>query len=307
MPARASTSPRAPLRRRARHSAGDLVLIGGGEDKTHERVILRTVAERVANRTLVVCTLATIEPELAWQQYDRVFADLGVARRAHLSIGDSSDDGDEHVAALADVGAVFFTGGDQLRLTSMLGGTRTAARLRALHREGATIAGTSAGASAISDAMLVGVAGDRSHKLGDLLRMAPGLGFMRDVIIDQHFGQRGRVARLLGAVAQNPSHLGLGIDEDTACVVSHRRLSVIGSGAVYVIDGHGATRTNVSEADEQRTMSISDVRLHVFSRGDRFDLARRRPVGEAATPTPRAARLQITAEARATSRKSRSS
>jgi cyanophycinase len=303
------------MSRRTRRTAGDLVLIGGGEDKVGARAILRAVAERAGERALVVCTLATTEPELAWQQYDRVFAELGVARRAHLTIDEAQDDGDapavdgyaeraggtdvERAALdgrdmpLDAVGVVFFTGGDQMRLTSMLGGTDTLARLRALHRAGITIAGTSAGASAISDAMLIGGASDHSHKIGDLLRMAPGLGFMREVIVDQHFGQRGRVARLLAAVAQNPSHLGIGIDEDTACVVAHRCLSVIGSGAVYVIDGHGATRTNVSEAAAQRTMSISDVRLHVFSHGDRFDLVRRRPLGEAAA-TPRAARLHVT-------------
>jgi cyanophycinase len=278
---------------RERRRPGDLVLIGGGEDKLAERHVLRAVAERVGDRTLLICTLATMEPDVAWRQYDAIFDDLGVVRRAHLTIDSEVDDADDGAGGLDDVGAVFFTGGDQLRLTSMLGGSTTAARLLSLHRAGTTIAGTSAGASAVSDIMLIGVAGDQSHKLGDLLRMAPGLGFIRDVIVDQHFAQRGRVARLLGAVAQNPSHLGIGIDEDTACIVESRRLAVIGSGAVFVIDGHGATRTNVSETDEQRTMSICDVRLHVLCRGDGFDLETRRPLGDAAAGTPCAARLHV--------------
>jgi cyanophycinase len=276
---------------------GDLVLIGGAEDKVAERHILRAVAERVgANKTLVVCTLATSQPDRAWQEYDRIFTELGVRRRAHLTIGPRDGEGAdaEHEAiGLELAGAVFFTGGDQLRLTSMLAGTATGARLLCLHRQGVTIAGTSAGASVVSDTMLVGMSRDRSHKLGDLLRMAPGLGFIRDVIVDQHFAQRGRIGRLLGAVAQNPGHLGLGIDEDTACVVSRGRLSVIGAGALYVIDAHAATQTNVSEDDDQRVVAISDVRLHVLARGDRFDLTTRRPCTDVAGGSPRAARLQM--------------
>jgi cyanophycinase len=257
--------------------SGDLLLIGGREDKLAEREVLRAVADRVGDGTLVICTLATREPDPAWQEYARVFAELGVARRAHLTIGRDGEDAEHETAGLDRASVVFFTGGDQLRLTSMLAGTATGARLLALHRQGVTIAGTSAGASVVSDAMLVGVAG-RSHKLGDLLRMAPGLGFIRDVIVDQHFAQRGRIARLLGAVAQNPGHLGLGIDEDTACVIAGDRLSIIGAGALYVVDAHGATQTNVSEGDDQRVVTISDVRLHVLARGDAFDLATRRPL-----------------------------
>ncbi len=249
---------------RDRQRAGDLVLIGGGEDKVAERHVLRAVADRAGDRTLVVCTLATAEPESAWEQYDKIFAELGVARRAHLTIGTDVAEPSHAPGRLDDVGAVFFTGGDQLRLTSMLGGTAAAARLLALHRAGTTIAGTSAGASAASDVMLIGPLRERSHKLGDLLRMAPGLGFIRDVLVDQHFAERGRVARLLAAVAQNPSHLGIGIDEDTACIIrARRRLSVVGSGAVYVIDGHGATRTNVSESDV--TFQHSGIRSLEFT------------------------------------------
>jgi cyanophycinase len=107
--------------------------------------------------------------------------------------------------------------------------------------------------------------------------MAPGLGLIRDVIIDQHFAERGRFGRLLGAVAHNPRVLGLGVDEDTAAVVEGRELRVIGSGAVYVVDGEHVSHSNVAEARPERALSMHDVRVHVLAAGDGFDLDKRRP------------------------------
>jgi len=112
--------------------------------------------------------------------------------------------------------------------------------------------------------------------------MAPGLGLIRDVIIDQHFAERGRIGRLLGAVAHSPRVLGIGIDEDTAIVVSGESFRVIGSGAVYVVDGDDVTRSNIAEGGQERALSIYDVRLHVLSAGDSFDMRTRRPHAEAA-------------------------
>lgn len=130
---------------------------------------------------------------------------------------------------------VFFTGGDQLRITSQLGDTPVE-KVRAIHAAGGVIAGTSAGASAMSDTMLVQGSSRETHRIGDL-HLAPGFGLVRDVIIDQHFAERGRIGRLLGAIPQNPREPGLGIDEDTAAVLEGNRFQVIGSGGVYVVDG----------------------------------------------------------------------
>jgi cyanophycinase len=117
-------------------------------------------------------------------------------------------------------GAIFFTGGDQLQLTSQLGGTPHCDHIQAFYyQRGGVIAGTSAGASVICETMLVSGNGEDSLKIGDTLRMAPGLGFVKDMIIDQHFAERGRIGRLLTAVAQNPRLLGVGIDEDMAILV----------------------------------------------------------------------------------------
>jgi cyanophycinase len=128
----------------------------------------------------------------------------------------------------------------------------------------------------MSETMLVKGTSGESHKIGDL-HMAPGLGFVRDVIIDQHFAERGRFGRLFGAVAHNPRELGIGIDEDTALVLQGDRFQVIGSGCVYVVDGAGVTHSNIAEARPDRALSMYDVRLHVLSSGDAFDIVRRRP------------------------------
>ncbi|HZG67828.1 MAG TPA: cyanophycinase, partial [Herpetosiphonaceae bacterium] len=173
---------------------------------------------------------------------------------------------------------VFFSGGDQLRISSQIGDTPIELRVREIHESGGVIAGTSAGASMMSETMLVKGTSGESHKIGDL-HMAPGLGLVRNVIIDQHFAERGRFGRLFGAVAHNPRELGIGIDEDTALVLQDSHFEVVGNGCVYVADGTGVTRSNIAEARPERALSMYDVRLHVLSSGDTFDLAKRRPAG----------------------------
>jgi cyanophycinase len=256
--------------------AGSVIMIGGREDKSGECRVLNEVAVHVGAGSLVIATAASREAVQQWLEYDRVFADLGVRRRVHLDFGDRESACDGALRTLDDASVIFFTGGDQLRITAKLGGTPTCDRITALHRDGATIAGTSAGASVMAETMLVGGPGD-THRVGAALHMAPGLGFVRNVIVDQHFAQRGRIGRLLATVAQNPKSLGIGIDEDTACVMRDGEFRVLGCGAVYVVDGHDLTGSNISEADADRVMSVFDMRLHVLSDGDRFDLERRRP------------------------------
>jgi cyanophycinase len=138
--------------------------------------------------------------------------------------------------------------------------------------------------------MLVTGGDEQSHTVGGSVKMAPGLGLIGGVIIDQHFMERGRVGRLLGAVAQNPKNLGVGIDEQTAIVVERgNSFYVLGSGAVYVIDGSEVTYSNIGDEAINKTLSIYDVRLHMLSQGDRFDLIKRRPAqlkGRAAEKLP---------------------
>jgi cyanophycinase len=257
---------------------GPLIIIGGHEDKEHDRVILKLVAERVKNGKLVIATVASHQPEGYFESYQKAFGALAVHNLVELYVNERAETHEEDVKRiLQDAAGVFFTGGDQLRISSQIGDTPVERLVRELHERGGVVAGTSAGASVMSDTMLVKGTSSESHRIGDL-HMAPGLGLIRDVIIDQHFAERGRIGRLLGAVAQNPRVLGIGIDEDTAAIVEAEQFTVAGSGAVYIVDGGGVTHSNIAEARPERTLSMYDVRMHVLSAGDRFDLATRRPI-----------------------------
>jgi cyanophycinase len=258
---------------------GTLIIIGGHEDRDPEgdRKILREVARHVRGGKLVLATVASHKPEGYYDDYERAFADLDIGELVELYVQDRTEARDqEKLRVIDDAAAIFFSGGDQLRITSQIGDTGIEAKVRALYERGGLIAGTSAGASVMSDTMLVKGTSSETHRIGDL-HMAPGLGLIRDVIIDQHFAERGRFGRLLGAVAHNPRVLGLGIDEDTAAIVEGDEFEVIGSGAVYVVDGESVTHSNVAEARPERVLSMHDVRVHVLETGDRFCLRDRRP------------------------------
>ena len=258
--------------------AGTLVIIGGGEDKVEERSILREVA-KLAHGKLVLATVASEEPDGYYDEYRDCFEQLGIKELRHLYIADRAESTNEEKLKLLDgVDGVFFTGGDQLRISSQIGDTAFETRIHEIYNAGGVIAGTSAGASVMSEIMLIRGSNSESHRVGDI-HMAAGLKLMRNVIIDQHFAERGRIGRLLGAVAINPRILGIGIDEDTAIVVRGGEFYVLGSGAVYVIDGSHVNCSNITESDSdsKRTLSIYDVRLHVMSKGDKFDMSTRQP------------------------------
>ena len=262
-----------------RSRPGTLIAIGGREDKENGRLILREVAARAGTGKLVVATFASDVPDEQWYTYKHTFAALGVKNTVQLDYKRREDAvSNPKLDILDDAAAVFFTGGDQLKLTSKIAGTETLRRILELYRSGVTIAGTSAGAAALSKTMLVGGRALETHKVASAFFTATGLGLLRDVIIDQHFAQRTRVGRLLGVVAENPGMLGIGIDEDTAVLFDRdKSFEVIGSGAVYVIDGSGITYTNVSEQALERTMALFNVKLHVLKAGNAFDLAARTP------------------------------
>jgi cyanophycinase len=264
---------------RPQEPKGTLVIIGGHEDKEGDCTILKEVARHLPNRRLVVTTVASHEPEGYFESYRRAFARLGVQDVSELYIDNRAESIDSpKLRELDGIDGIFFSGGDQLRISSQIGDTPFETRIQTLFRNGGVVAGTSAGASAMGETMLIRGPSAESHRIGEL-HLAPGLGLLPDVIIDQHFAERGRIGRLLGAVALNPRILGIGIDEDTAIVVRGRHCRVIGSGAVYVIDGAGITRSNVAEAEERRALSMFDVRLHVLGSGDAFDLGKRQPIG----------------------------
>jgi cyanophycinase len=251
--------------------------IGGHEDRTGEMLVLRKFAELLPSKRVVVATLASAVADEMWADYRRTFSELGL-EPVHLKMDrriDAVEDPPVHL--LEGAGGIFFTGGDQIAITTKIGGTGLSKRIFEMYKTGVVIAGTSAGASVLSETMVVAGNAEESHKLGSALLLAPGLGFLRGVVIDQHFAQRGRISRLIGIIGQNPHSLGVGIDENTAIVFHDGRFDVIGAGAVYVIDGHPITYTNLSEEDRDRTMSVFDLRLHVLSQGDCFLLDERKP------------------------------
>src|SRR3954469_6356638 len=262
---------------------GSLIIVGGHEEKGHDspRPILEEVAARAKRRKggLVVLTVASQLPEEMAADYRSVFRELGVRDVDVVDIRSRDDACDDaSVAKVRDASVVFFTGGDQLRITSQVGDSPTFQCLNEIYRRGATIAGTSAGAAAMSETMLISGAGDESAEIS-ALGMAPGLGFISGVVVDSHFAERGRFGRLLGAVAQNPRNIGLGIDEDTAILVEQdERFRVLGSGAVYVVDGTGVSYSSLSERRPEGVLSIYDVKVHVLGDGDTYDLTQRCPI-----------------------------
>jgi cyanophycinase len=256
-----------------------LIVIGGREDKIGDALILREVARHVGTGKIVVTDVASSDPDGLFEEYEEVFHKLGIRNVAHLKVHSREDASDPAVLKVLDgANAVFFTGGDQLKITSQIGGTPVFDRMREIYHGGGVIAGTSAGASVVCGTMLTAGSGQTSPRLGESVQMAPGLGFIRDVIIDQHFAERGRMGRLLAAVAQNPRTLGLGIDENTAVVIDNgETFYVVGAGAVYAVDGRYISYSNVTESAAERTLAAYDIKLHVLTEGDSFDLMARRP------------------------------
>jgi cyanophycinase len=274
----------------SKNRRGSLILIGGREEKENgrERLILAEVARRAAvgGGRLVIVTVATRFHEEAAEEYGGVFADLGVPEIEVLGVRSRRDAYDETmVERVAGAAVIFFAGGDQLRITSQMGNSPVFRRMQRLYEaEGATIVGTSAGAAAMPETMVVGGPGYESNRIS-ALSMAPGLGLFPRVVVDSHFAQRGRFGRLLGAVAQNPRNLGLGIDENTAIVTEGlESFQVLGTGAVYVLDGSEVSHSSLSEDSPEGVISLFDVRLHVLRAGDRYDLRIHRPSYEASGP-----------------------
>jgi cyanophycinase len=264
--------------------AGALLIIGGNENKDGHRPILEHLARRAGTGKLVVATMASEEPEAQWEEYSRVFHELGVANLQHLDIRAREEVvQNPSTATLEGAEVIFFTGGDQMKITSRFGGTPLCDYMRQAYARGAMIAGTSSGASVMSEVMMAGGESDRSHEKGDSLRLAPGLGLITGILIDQHFAERGRIGRLTGAISQNPRLLGIGIDEDTAVLIeAAAEACVIGSGAVYLLDGRNLTYTNAFE-ESKEVLSAFGMTMHVLSSDDRFDLTSREPFAAANT------------------------
>ncbi len=257
---------------------GNLIIIGGAEDKQGAKEILHAAANACGGekgRMVIIATASQLPKELG-ENYRLLFTGLGVSsvQVADIQTRQEADD-PAFAKMIRDATGIFFTGGDQLRITSILGGTQAEEALHQAFENGAVVAGTSAGASVVCSTMITdGLSNDAARKC--TLKMAPGLGLLEQVIVDQHFAQRGRLGRLLCGVAENPHTLGVGIDEDTAIhVYPDSHFQVLGTNAVTVIDGRTISHANVSELKPDEILAIAGVTIHVLPRGYGFDMKNR--------------------------------
>jgi len=259
-----------------REDAGPLLIIGGAEQaSTHS--ILATFVDLAggADAHIAVIATASNDPDCREIEYQRVLSRLGAGRVTPLRITDRDQaSSPEAAATILTATGVFFTGGDQLRITTVLGGSKIDSVLHRRVAEGMALAGTSAGAAMMSGTMIVG-GSDATVSTGSV-RTAPGLEFLPGVLIDQHFAERGRLNRLLSAVALYPHELGLGIDEDTAILVTGDRFEVLGRGSVTVIDAGPATR--IAAPPNDGPIAVHGMQLHVLPAGHQFHLTGRRPL-----------------------------
>ncbi|MER3434198.1 MAG: cyanophycinase [Leptolyngbya sp. ERB_1_1] len=259
---------------------GELVIIGGAEDKEGECRILREFVRRAGGlqARVVVMTVATGLPGEVGEQYIEIFRRLGaedvrVVDTAHRE--DASNP--KAIEDVSQATGVFFTGGNQARITECLKDTELEATLHKRFSEGAIIAGTSAGAAMMPDMMIVVGEGETNPRR-EVAQMDRGMGFLPNVIIDQHFAQRGRLGRLLSALAQQPASLGFGIDENTAIVVSGKVVEVIGEGAVTIVDESTVTHNNINDLLQDEALALCGAKLHILPNGYKFDLEQRSPI-----------------------------
>jgi cyanophycinase len=256
---------------------GPIMAIGGAEDKFQDKIILSTFAQLAGGPSARVAIMPTASSiESAGERYKALFLGLGVRSAEVVFISDREDANDEGTLdALHDATGIFLTGGNQMRLSTIVGGTKASALVRDRNDAGAIIAGTSAGASILSSHMVAfGASGEVPKQR--MAQMVAGFGLVPELIIDQHFRQRDRIGRLLMFVAANPGLLGVGVDEDTAALISNNSvLEVIGRHSVTIVDGTNMY-SDIFQVKAHGDITISGAQLHVLTAGRRFDLKSRR-------------------------------
>lgn len=264
---------------------GYLVAVGGNEDKEKDLKVLRHITGLPEGGTRVVelIPLASSVPHEVVESYIPAFRRLGIedVRIMHITSREDARN-PAYVERIRNADLVFFSGGDQLRITSLLGGSPVMEAISGHYWRGGVVAGTSAGAAAMSGTMIFEGDVARSMRKGNV-QMVPGLGLLPNAIIDTHFIQRGRITRLLEVIASNPGSFGLGLGEDTGIVIREGEIvEVIGSGVLVVVDGRDLRYTNVSQIRLGEPIALEHVVLHTLVAGHRFDLSGHRylvPVG----------------------------
>ena len=257
---------------------GWIVPIGGGEEKENDPRILQRFVDLCggADADIVVIPTASRLADTG-ARYEGIFSGLGAGRVSALDFDARSDCEDaDKLERLGDANGIFFTGGNQLSLSTILGGTPVARLVRARNADGVHVAGTSAGAAFISEHMIA-FGEDGPSPLAGSARLAPGLGLTNRLIIDQHFRQRDRMGRLLTALAYNPFAVGIGLDEDTAAFIRPDDvLEVEGSGGITLVDASGIEFSSMDMVDEGDPVCMLGIRLHLLVAGASYDLSHRR-------------------------------
>lgn len=259
---------------------GQLLIIGGAEEKEGECRILREFVRSAGGTKarIAIMTAATSLPREVGNDYTRIFERLG-AEQIKVIDTEYREDADrpEYLEYIEQATGVFFTGGDQARIISLIKDTKLDAAIHKRYAEGIVVAGTSAGAAMMPDVMII--EGDsETNPRADTVAMGPGMGFLPGIVVDQHFSQRGRLGRLISALAQQPAVLGIGIDENTAVAVNGNRFEVIGAGSVTVVDDSEITHSNADDVLKDEPMAICGARLHILPHGYGFDLEKRKAI-----------------------------
>jgi cyanophycinase len=259
--------------RNGRTGRGTLLIIGGAEDPDDND--LRILPHLVK---LAVCAAATEDPTGSLRNYQAIFEKIGVADVVGAPFADRCEGEDPKLLEqLERATGVFMIGGDQLRITSLIAGTPFDRRMRErFEQERLLVAGTSAGAAAMSSTMIIRGEGDSVRRCA--VELAPGLTYLNDTVIDTHFDRRGRIQRVMAVFAQNPGTIGMGIDGNTAVEITpSQRLTVLGSGVVFIFDGR-VSHTNASQIKDTDPMALTDVKVHVLPEGYGFSLKSKRPI-----------------------------
>ncbi len=263
---------------------GYIVPIGGAEEQTRGPAILREFARVCGGRDarIAIIPTASQQPD-AGLRYERIFDDIGVRSTSTLHIEERADcNRDDILQTLCETDGVFLTGGNQLRLSTTLGGTVVAKTLRERNADGMHIAGTSAGAAILCEHMIA-FGDEGSSPRANMVTLAPGLGLTNGVIIDQHFRQRDRLGRLITALAYNPGAIGIGLDEDTAAFLGpNNSLEVHGSGAITIVDPEDVEFSSMDSAHREDPVCVIGLRMHVLVEGSTYNLCSRK-----ATPPSR--------------------
>ena len=257
---------------------GWIIPIGGAEEKENDRAILARFVELCGGDDADIVVIPTASKLLSTgPRYVEIFTDLGVREVESMDF-DTRRDAEEprRVDRIERATGVFFTGGNQLRLATYLGGTAVAKAIRTANARGMHVAGTSAGASFLSEHMIA-FGEEGSTPIAGMVRLAPGLGLTNRFIIDQHFRQRDRLGRLGTALAYNPFAVGIGLDEDTAAFISpDNTVEVLGSGGVTVVDAAGLQFSSMAQVDEGQPVCLLGLSFHILVAGATFNLHTRK-------------------------------